>query len=676
MEYLKERSLLLRIKECDLRRSMLEQCRNAADHGIHIGGAYSAATLLCALYYGGTFRYDAENPTCEEQDVFILSKGHAVAALAAVYADKGYFDGKHLINSRGWGALVKGHPGPAMPGVPVATGPLGHGIAIAAGYALRMAGRGGYDAYCMVGDGELQEGSCWEALLFAGDRRLSNLCVLVDRNHGQSDDTAALEVELGDLRAKFESFGFAVMETPADMAAVLRCLEQFAAHPRPAGPTAIICDTTKGAGGYSADMHKHKAVFSGEQIDREEAYLAETRALLARGLRHSDRAAVGALARGMGYRVSVDGTGDIVTVTDEPPPVRWKPAKAREKALRYDPSMLPSIKKGESLGTTAVGTAIARAFAADTRFYTIDSDLANASGLYAGTASVNARNAINAGIAECNMMCIAEALAACGCNVWTSTFGPFFDWRAFRRIAVSYQERSEAIADPDGWLGDGHNLDITFLSTASNLDTAVNGATHMSNDDICFFAQLAHVKLIDCSCPRQYVEIARWIAQGDRGLVYLRIMRNPAPALYGEDFRFEYGKGYWLKRPDGAAWAVVSSGHGVAEALGAAEDFPDVAVIDMPSYDGALLRELLDGGATLLFAEQNNGRLYDAFTRDVMANGPIPEFGRIHKLNTRDPQDRLRFIQSGTYEELVRELNLSAEKIARYIRQSRGGRGA
>lgn len=78
------------------------------------------------------------------------------------------------------------------------------------------------------------------------------------------------------------------------------------------------------------------------------------------------------------------------------------------------------------------------------------------------------------------MMCIAEALASEGSNVWVSTFTPFFDWQAFRRIAVSYQERKEVIAANNGWLSKGHNLDITFVATAANLDTGVNGATHIS----------------------------------------------------------------------------------------------------------------------------------------------------------------------------------------------------
>ena len=123
MEHLREKAELLRIKECDLRLDTLMQCDTSIDRGIHIGGAFSALTSMTALYYGGVMDYNVENPTDTSQDIFLLSKGHAVAALASVYGDVGYIDREKLKNSRGYGALIKGHPGPVIPGVLVATGP-------------------------------------------------------------------------------------------------------------------------------------------------------------------------------------------------------------------------------------------------------------------------------------------------------------------------------------------------------------------------------------------------------------------------------------------------------------------------------------------------------------------------------------------------------------------------
>ena len=126
---------LLRIKETKLRISILDQAHEAVDKGIHAGGAFSSVIPLVALYYGGYISYDAKQPTREGLDYFVLSKGHAVAALASVYADLGFFDDSLLKNSRCCSSLLNGHPGPILPGVPISTGPLGEGICVAEGFA-------------------------------------------------------------------------------------------------------------------------------------------------------------------------------------------------------------------------------------------------------------------------------------------------------------------------------------------------------------------------------------------------------------------------------------------------------------------------------------------------------------------------------------------------------------
>lgn len=675
MENIREFSALLGIKECDLRENLFIQCQYSVDKGIHIGGAQSAIAPLTALYYGGTFRCSVENPTTEEQDIFLLSKGHAVAALASVYADMGYFPKEKLKDSRGWNALIKGHPGPVIPGVPVATGPLGQGISVANGYALRQKENSGYDVYCMVGDGELQEGSCWEGIMFAAENQLDNLCVIVDKNNGQSDDTHKLFLSMDELSERLTAFGFRVLNADSgNMAGILTCLEEFKRFPRNSRPTAIICDSFKGFGGYTVNTGKHKASFNDEEVKAELDLLAHTREVRVHGLNQLDRTVIQSYAKKLGYMVNIDSKGYITGLEAIEAPVKVKRAAVRDKVLRYDPKRLPKLELGKSYGATDVAIAFSKVFAASPNFYTIDADLSNASGLYTGTGLTNRYHAINTGIAECNMMCMAEGLAACGANVWTSTFAPFFNWQAFRRIAVSYQERCEAIEAEDGWLSEGHNLDITFLATASNLDTGVNGATHMGNDDICFFSQLAHVKVIDICCPQQYLSVAKWIAQGNRGLVYLRVMRNPSKALYDSDYEFTFGKGYFLRKAEAAKAVVISSGHGVTEALAAAEllhsEGIEVSIVDMPSYDGDLLKELAAGGSVLLFAEQNNGALFDRFSHDLLSHKFMCDTKKVMHLNTRDKEDRLQFIQSGTYDQLISELGLTAQDIARTVRNS------
>ena len=107
---------LLAIKDSDIRLLTLEQCRDAVDKGLHAGGAFSSIIPLVALFYGGFIHLDIEDPTRRGQDIFTLSKGHAVAALASIYAELGYFDRKTLKNSRSFASILNGHPGPILPG--------------------------------------------------------------------------------------------------------------------------------------------------------------------------------------------------------------------------------------------------------------------------------------------------------------------------------------------------------------------------------------------------------------------------------------------------------------------------------------------------------------------------------------------------------------------------------
>src|SRR5678816_3774660 len=153
----------------------------------------------------------------------------------------------------------------------------------------------------------------------------------------------------------------------------------------------------------------------------------------------------------------------------------------------------------------------------DERIYSVDSDLASTSGLQAGVGFVDKYRALNAGVAEANMMLLGEAFSILGGNTWISTFCPFYDWKVMRRVAVGHQERLESAGMRDGWLSEGHGLDLTMLATAANFETRTNGATHMGNDDCTIFDGLAHVEIIDVSCPQQMLSLMRWLMEGNRG---------------------------------------------------------------------------------------------------------------------------------------------------------------
>jgi transketolase len=243
---------LLAIKDSDIRQLIVEQCRDAVDKSLHAGGAFSATIPLVAVYYGGFLRFDAHEPTRRGQDMFVLSKGHAVAALAAIFADLGYFDRGVLANSRAYASLLNGHPGPLLPGVPIATGPMGQGVGVAQGFAIAGRTSPRFDVYALTGDGELQEGPVWESVMYAGQAHLDNLCVLVDRNHGQLDVHTRTVFPMPDLVAVFRSFGWdAVAVDATDYDGLYAALETFRYGPRNGRPTAIVCESTKGHGGFS-----------------------------------------------------------------------------------------------------------------------------------------------------------------------------------------------------------------------------------------------------------------------------------------------------------------------------------------------------------------------------------------------------------------------------------------
>jgi transketolase C-terminal domain/subunit len=344
-------------------------------------------------------------------------------------------------------------------------------------------------------------------------------------------------------------------------------------------------------------------------------------------------------------------------------PVVTRRVPPRDKRIRYNPELLPKIDPKKEYSASDIVTGAMKVFARDSRIVSIDSDLATTSGLEAGVASADQRRALNAGVAEANMMALGEAFAALGYNAWTSTFCPFWDWKVMRRIAVGHQERLESIASRDGWLSDGHGLDLTMLATASNFETRTNGATHMANDDALVFDAIGHVQIIDVSCPRQLLSIMQWIMEGNRGLVYLRVMRTPSAVLYGSDYTFQFGEGRVLREGDRAM--IVSSGRGVHEAIAAADLCPGIGVVDMPSIDEDLLLRLHDSGKLMVFAEQNNGYIWLNYLR-VLARrrGASSGMKGVMTVNALSPQGRPQFIHSATYEELIEVYELSGAKLA------------
>jgi transketolase len=676
---------LLAIKDSDIRILTFGQSGDAIDKGLHSGGALSATVPLVSLFYGGFLRLDVADPTRPGQDLFTLSKGHAVAALASIYAELGYFDEKVLHGSRSHESILNGHPGPVLPGIQIATGPMGQGIGVAQGFALAGKRSPQFDSYCLVGDGELQEGSCWETVMYAAQHGLDNFCVLVDRNNGQLDIHDRMLFPMPALDEVFRSYGwnaFSVDATEYD--GVVAALNQFRFGARNGRPTVIICNTRKGFGAFSDFFNKHKvtvpdALLAQElklQKQRRAARVQEFVSFLDEISSSPEGETIRELLLSEAERMHLvaGGASNANLFDSVMGPVLTKQVPRRNKKIDYDPAALPKLDRSKSYSAAEIVTAAMKVFARDERVVSIDSDLASTSGLQSGVGAADQSRALNVGVAEANMMLIAEAYAALGNNTWCSTFCPFFNWQVMRRVAVGHQERLEAIADKNGWLSEGHGLDITFLATAANFETRTNGATHMGNDDASTFDAVAHLKIIDVSCPQQMLSIMKWIMEGNRGLVYLRVMRTGSAVLYDSNYEFEFGKGYEVRRSDSDRAVVISSGRGVHEALAAAEicakNGINIGVVDMPSVDDELMIRLYRTGLPILFAEQNNGYLWQNFLKVLYrhrADTDASGLKHVSTLNTLDRQGNKQFIHSATYEELVKVFGLTPDGIAQAV---------
>lgn len=232
----------------NVRIDILEEVYNAKSG--HIGGAFSIADILTVLYFN-EMNIDAKSPDSPDRDRLVLSKGHASAALYAVLAEKGYIDKEELKAFRNIDSNLQGHPDMnKVPGVDMTTGSLGQGLSVANGMALssKLDSRG-YRVYCILGDGELQEGQIWEAAMTAEKYQLDNLCVIIDANELQLTDTTmnVKGINQNDIEQKFRAFGFqTVVIDGHNIESIIRALT--IAEMTKGKPTAIICKTIKGKG--------------------------------------------------------------------------------------------------------------------------------------------------------------------------------------------------------------------------------------------------------------------------------------------------------------------------------------------------------------------------------------------------------------------------------------------
>jgi transketolase len=248
-----------------VRRHVVDMC--AGPEGGHLGGSLSCTDILVALYFA-VLRVDPDTPGDPDRDIFLLSKGHGALALYATLAERGFLPVAELAGYGRPGSRLMAHPVRAVPGVELPTGSLGHGLALGLGFALaarlagtRTAGSVGQPAgpeparpagrrrcaFVLLGDGELQEGSCWEAALGAAAQRADNLVAIVDRNGLQLTGATEQIAPLEPLAERWRSFGWAAREVDGhDHGALVEALSSVPWVP--GRPSVLVASTVKGQG--------------------------------------------------------------------------------------------------------------------------------------------------------------------------------------------------------------------------------------------------------------------------------------------------------------------------------------------------------------------------------------------------------------------------------------------
>lgn len=249
----------------EIRIQIINQVYNA--NSGHPGGSLSSTDILTVLYFN-QMNINEKEPQSPLRDRFVLSKGHCVPALYATLAKRGFIKEEELTKFRKIDGLLQGHPDKnKVPGIDMSTGSLGQGLSVANGMALSSKmNHEGYRVYCLLGDGEIEEGQIWEAAMTASKYKLDNLCIIVDSNNLQIDGTVEEVKGLDNIEGKFKNFGFnTIVVNGHDMQQLIDSFET--AKLTKGKPTAIIAKTIKGKG---VSFMEGKAEWHGKAPNKEQ----------------------------------------------------------------------------------------------------------------------------------------------------------------------------------------------------------------------------------------------------------------------------------------------------------------------------------------------------------------------------------------------------------------------
>ncbi len=537
--------------------------------GAHIGGALSMTDVLTALYYH-YLDVRPDEPDWQGRDRFVLSKGHGGVGLAPVLADKGYFDKELLKEFNHFKSPFGMHlDGNKVKGVDASTGSLGHGLSMALGMALGARfQKQAWRTYCLLGDGECDEGSVWEAAMAAAHYKADTLTAFVDRNHMMIDGLTEDVMSLEPLADKWRAFGWEVREIDG---------HDFAQ----------IGAADRGRAGAAGRAHRHRLRHRQGQGRR----LHGGRGQVALRV---DRLGAGRQSQGVDHGRARIGRGRCVMT--EVTGTTWNV---------YDANTLTQAE--------IYGRVLCDLAEADPRVVAVTADLARSTKIGVFQDRFPER-VFNVGIAEQNLFGVAAGMAKSGLLPFVSTMSAFASMRALEQVRtdICYQ-----------------NLDVKIIATHGGVSFGQAGTTHHCTEDIAIQRSLANMTLI---VPADGWEAACAVraAVTHPGPVYIRLGRGFEPTHYeNDDYGFELGKAVTVS--EGTDITVIACGVAVYHAAEAARLLADqdgigVRVLDVhtvkPIDEEAILKAVTETRRILVVEEHNViGGLGSAVADVIAASG-------------------------------------------------------
>jgi transketolase len=479
---------------------------HAAGSG-HPGGTLSVMDIAAVLFLDEV-RYDPRDPDWQGRDRIFFSAGHKAPAIYVALVQAGLYTEEEAVTLRKLGSPFQGHPhAPKLPGLEVSSGSLGQGLGIAVGCAL--AGRmssAGYRVYCVLGDGEQQEGSVWEAVMAAAHHRLDTLCAIVDRNRLQIDGPVSDVMSVEPLADKYRSFGWNVLEVDGHDIDALR--KAFASARVSKGkPTVILADTVKGKGVSFMENQAgwHGVPTSGrEQLEKALADIG-CPAYTGEHVRHL-------LAAADNYQKKVDAE-----LAEELP--RFSKAYGWNARDELKVEMLPT--------RTGFGACLSK-IGDDPRIVTIHADISGSISIADFEKGHPERKSrvVSVGIAEQNMMSVAAGLALEGRIPVAGTYGVFAAGRPWDQI------RTTICYD---------NLNVKIAGAHGGISVGQDGATHQALEEISLMSILPNMRVVVPCDALETERLCRISILDLNGPVYMRYAREATPVVTAENTPLRFG---------------------------------------------------------------------------------------------------------------------------------------